>query len=143
VDLDPLIQAVHRALAHLHGDGSPMELGLSEGLRPQEATRILKRMLQGWQQQVQRKTERQAVQADAELASGLEGVFCFLNRGLAFDRHAYQVPGSDSEEEIDLGRQPLAWDPAQAPGFNSLTCRILNRSAGGMGVRCNRPPEEA
>ena len=140
VHLEALIQVTRRHLEMLAQGGSPAELGMSENLRPRDAQMILDRLLLGWQQQVERKADRTPLQADTELVLGLEGAFCTLNRGLAFDRHAYRVPTEkDGDEEIDLGRQIAQWDPAREPEFPSLACRTLNRSAGGIGVQCSRP----
>jgi hypothetical protein len=144
VYLQALIQATRRQLERLAQGAVPTELGMSKRLRPREGRQVLERLLLGWQQQVERKAARTPFQADAELVLGLEATFCYLNRGLAFDRHAYQVPaGNDGEEEIDLGRQVAQWDPARESGFPSLPCRTLDRSAGGIGVQCNRSLEEA
>lgn len=142
LDLRPLLQVASQELEQLAQGRSPADYGFSERLQAREAARILERMLKGWRQQVERK-ERQALQADVEVAPGLEAAFCFINRGLAFDRHAYRIPAEDEEEEIDLGRRSAQWDPAQDPGFSSLSCRVLDHSPGGIGMHCNRPPEEA
>jgi hypothetical protein len=143
VRLAELIQGTRQHLEQLaQGDGAA-KLGMSERLRPREARQILERLVLGWQQQVERKAERSPLQAETELVLGLEAAFCFLNRGLAFDRHAYHAPKEDGgEDEIDLGRLTAQWDPSREPGFPSLPCRTLNRSAGGIGLQCTQTLEK-
>jgi cyclic-di-GMP-binding protein len=143
LDLRALRQTVRNDLDRLQKGCEPVELGMSERVRANTAGQILERLLQGWQQAVDRKAERKPLQANAELVLGLEAAFCYLNRGLAFDRHAYQAPGDDQDEEIDLGRQVSQWDPAREAVYPNVPCRVLDRSAGGIGLQCAGSLEEA
>lgn len=143
LDLRVLRQTVRQHVDQLRNNGAPTELGMSERVRANGAQHILERLLLGWQQQVERKAERSMPQADAELVVGLEATFCHLNRGLAFDRHAYEEPDDERDGEIDLGVQLAQWDPSREAEFPSLPCRVVNRGAGGVGLRCGSTLEKA
>ena len=143
LDLRSLRDAVREDLARLQQDCGSVALGMGDQLHAQAARRILERLLHGWEQSVERKAERKPLQGNAVLVSGLEAVFCCLNRGLAFDRHAYQAPEEGQDEEIDLGRQVAQWDPAREAEFPSLSCRVLDRSAGGIGLQYGSSLEHA
>ncbi len=143
LNLQELMAVTKQELQALNNGKKPRDLGFSEHLPTAEAIQILERLLRGWHQDVARKAERIPLQADAEIAIGLESAFYFLNRGLAFDRHAYLAPETADTEHIDPGSQAQQWDPAKQTSFPHLSCHTLNRSAGGIAVRCNWAPEEA
>lgn len=137
LDVRPLMHSIAEQLPGLR-KGQPLEpLGFSPSLRRLEAERLLERLHRGWNRQVARKAERQGLHGTADLAVGLENVFYFLNRGVPFDRHAYLDPGE--EQEIDLGNEALRWDPARETVVRALPCQTLDRSAGGMALRCHEP----
>lgn len=143
LDTRYLAGAIRDDLDALAQDTPVLELGFSERLRRRDARQLLEQLLQGWHQDVQRGAERKELQADAELAVGLERTFFFLNRGLAFDRHAYLQPETDTDTDIDAGALEPAWDPSKQVQYHSLQCRALNRSAGGIAVHANSLAEEA
>jgi hypothetical protein len=113
------------------------QFGFGSHVSQAAAIKALERLARGWERGRPRKAPREDLPHDAELAVGLETAFFFLNRGLAFDRHGYLNP--NEENEIDLGADALQWDPAKEVVYETLPCRTVNRSAGGVAVHCYQP----
>lgn len=139
LDIRRLADTLETLLENAPGAGIP---GFSDRLEKGQDHLILRCLLQGWRQKVSRKAERTPLQVDAELAIGLESAFYFLNRGRAFNRHAYLSGGADEPQEIGVDAVRDR-GTGQGASFPSLPCRTLNRSAGGIALHCNRPLDDA
>ncbi len=138
LEISELITSVEQDLKALDEGYRPKSLGFGAQLSTADAQQILLQLLAGWTQQVQRKAEREDLQADAEFAVGLESCFYFLNRGQAFNRSGF-VTAPHNEKD----REASSWEQNERPEFPTLSGHILNRSAGGIAVHCNQPRSNA
>lgn len=133
LDVSPLIKQMTSDLTRLQAGQKPSALGLPTEVPTPILENTLSQLHRLWQEQLQRKDEREPAHSAIELVSGLEAIYCVLNMGRHFDPSMFVEPGT--ENNIDLGSLPSQTPAADRSLPEPLRCSCLNRCNGGLAIQ--------
>jgi hypothetical protein len=132
VNVTALLEQLQRDIDALKRHRQARAVGLPASVPAAVLQRTLEQLRRDWAVSPSRRNEREAVQAQVELVSGLDAVYCVLNGGRCFDRRLFV--GRDTDEVIDLGRRPLPEEPPKPQPPTVSLCQTLNRSSDGVAL---------
>jgi len=132
-----LTQRIGEDINKLQRYRQPQALGLPPETPVDSLLHTLQQILKSWTLQPDRKSERQQPNAQVEMVSGLENIYCVINNGRCFDPALFLGPGHD--ECIDLGSRPSPDRITPQGPAASLQCSSLNSSGGGVAVSYRGP----
>jgi len=132
-----LVQRIGEDINKLQRYRQPQALGLPPETPVDTLLHTLQQLLKNWTVQPDRKSERQQPNAQIEMVSGLENIYCVINNGRCFDPALFLGPGHD--DCIDLGSLPAPDRITPQGPATSLQCSSLNSSSGGVAVSYRGP----
>ena len=137
LNLTALMKQMEKDIEQLQKHMQPHVLGLPAKVPAPTLLRTLQQVQDRWQSQRARAAERQAAHARIELVSGLDAVYCALNKGRWFNPALFLAAGH--KDTIDPGTQASP-DTVGHKTPALLTCTSINRSGGGLAVSYRGTP---
>jgi hypothetical protein len=133
LETQDLLAAMQTDLARLQQQRRSQAIGLPEEVPAVTLSQALRQTLDLWQGTPRRTTPREDMHVTIELVTGLEAAWCVVNRGRCFDPALFVTHTED--DSIDVGARPEPEPETRRPPA-PLACISMNRSSGGLAVRC-------